>query len=621
MTTTTFTAPLTLCWAQIRLLRWVLAILLTTLLVGFIGEVQGNHLIPISELYTKTFLMILAFFVGPVLFGSEYLPGAMDYLKTRPVSPRMVFTIKVSFLIVLSLICVLGWNHGIDSMDWHETILFIALFLNIGFWTSAVTILSKDLVRGFLLGTVPFFLGVGALAYLLEDVFYLLETGGEGVVIDGSFWTLFILSLTPFLFFAILSTCSRSSLRHSLSVSPVGTLSFLMFFLGCLAPSFADYREGNSNVDTLIGEQRNSIIASRRDGDRVLTVEREYKGEKQALHLTERHFNGKTLEVTASSDLVGDINAGSVAAILTEDRLLIGEGQRKLTLFDITEPNTPRIVKTISDREGAISIQQFKPGFVLVTFLEIRSDPDRIQLDDTNSTRQSLALSTGELSEIQSSELAWVNYDFSSQKIFGKDSPFALDTHLGEFIGIVHVEGSPRILGLRFGLFDVEAVGPGLIVGFEKNPVQGGKPIPDYTNPILFDFSEPTQPKRTVIDLPLRFTIPLYQNFIDVSKPSSDPKGQPINVHCALGSEYLLVYTTAMVLAAWDISVRADPKFLGLTDIRTFPIPDSVNSMFRSSQPNTYTPFIREDGAIGYLTLYGPLWLEFPALMKEEDPS
>ncbi|MCA9416389.1 MAG: hypothetical protein KC917_08970 [Candidatus Omnitrophica bacterium] len=438
------------------------------------------------------------------------------------------------------------------------------------------------------------------------------------VLINGAFWTLFILFLTPFLFFGLLSTCYRSSLRHSLTVSPGGAMAFLIFFLGCLTPSFADYREGHSNIEFLGGQRGDIIIASHRDGDRLLTVEAENKGSKRSLHLRSRKFNGRTLETISSVNLFGDIKTGFCQAFLTEDRLLINEGQKRLTLFEINDPEKPRIVRKLDESDLRFSVQRFKQGFVLVNLF----DRDRIQNNENSPPRYKLDLSTGTLTDVEASELRWVGQDFRSERLFGKGSPFELDHRWGESVGIVRVDESGRTPGPRFDDLEIEAVRPGLIVGFNRIPVVGGKPIEDNTRLVLMDMSDPMEPKKTVIDLPLRLRIPLYQNFIDLSKPAIDAKKRPIALQVALGEKYLLVYSQEMTLGAWDVGDPAEPVFLGLADIDATPIPDAVNSVFGDSRLNSYAPFRRDDGALGYLTSSARiLWLEFPALMKEANAS
>jgi len=127
----------------------------------------------------------------------------------------------------------------------------------------------------------------------------------------------------------------------------------------------------------------------------------------------------------------------------------------------------------------------------------------------------------------------------------------------------------------------------------------------------------------TIMDMPFKF-----KGFKDALARLERSIG--IDIHTGdypifcFGGGYLTIWSWDIQrVGLWKVDNPMKPEFVGVAPIPNFfgqPIP------LVGYQPDSNTrhiaPLLRPDGALGYMVPnYGPMWLEFPALMKEEKRS
>jgi ABC-type transport system involved in multi-copper enzyme maturation permease subunit len=98
-----------LVWKEYRAQRpfWIAMVVLNMLVQAYIFAMTPSGLIP-SLLFTAAVAMtaFYAWGCGATLFATEHETGTFDYLRSLPVSARLVFTSKIA----CSLLCVLAFG-------------------------------------------------------------------------------------------------------------------------------------------------------------------------------------------------------------------------------------------------------------------------------------------------------------------------------------------------------------------------------------------------------------------------------------------------------------------------------------------------------------------------------
>ncbi|MCA9426616.1 MAG: hypothetical protein KC994_16160 [Candidatus Omnitrophica bacterium] len=625
MTTTTLTAPLTLCWTQIKILRWLLLVLVATLIFQLIGSMQSNQIVIATSVYSVVFLTLLAFFVGPVVFGGEHLAGASDYLRTRPVSPRLVFAIKILFVVSICLTCAYGVKRSIGVHRSIDHILLLSLYLSLGFWTSTVTILYKDVVRGFLVGSVSLVGGTMILLYLLEDVFHLIDdTTSGGFGITGEFFTLHLLAISPLVFFAMVSTADRWARLGKISFSLISTFALLFFAMNCFLP-VAYYRvEGKVSWEGELDKTK-YLLASRRVGDQILSVEGFQSHHQPMLSLVSREFDGQHLRVTLTSPLPEPMGHPVYHATLMNDRLVVFDhAGRHLTIYNIEDRNNPAILKTYSSEETSYLPEATHADNLLIReYREARFPRDATQMsmiEPPINILYRLNPLDGNLIRIERGALEDIRSHDSDRMLFGDGSPYHLTSNrsIGEYTIAKEVESGTQIVA-QFEELALASISRNLLVAFPYD-TQLLRERRQFSSLYLIGLSDPESPRMTEIRIPMRMAMP--RRFLGLIERVYGNLGRTFKtrLQCYRGGDYLMVQSNKGKVGVWDTSTIREPEFIGLANGDVTRI---VGDTFGYGRyPDAYTSFRRQDGALGFFTNNAQiLWLEFPALMKEGNPS
>jgi len=149
------TAALTLLRVQTRILAWPFLLVAAGWVLAYLVPLE------IVRAAVGTLLAVAAGLAGPLIFGTEYQEGHRDYLATRPSSPFLTFWYKVLVLSCLVALSALGLDFILSSqgylgfavMESHSFRITAAILFDLAFWCSAVTIATRDMVRGILYGT------------------------------------------------------------------------------------------------------------------------------------------------------------------------------------------------------------------------------------------------------------------------------------------------------------------------------------------------------------------------------------------------------------------------------------------------------------------------------------
>lgn len=176
-------ATIALLRIQLHFMKWPLTAALTCMILAVIipsdlwSEYNGN-------IITLFILSVTVWLSGPVLFGSEYLEGARDYIDTRPVSGEKVFWTKTVLLtaFVLSSGIILSIAFGDYSVGTYT--IFIISALSLAFYSQAATLLTKDLIRGIYLG--PIFLIINVIVVIVP--FWFLTLSQFTILTTGETW-------------------------------------------------------------------------------------------------------------------------------------------------------------------------------------------------------------------------------------------------------------------------------------------------------------------------------------------------------------------------------------------------------------------------------------------------
>lgn len=643
MTTTTFTAPAVLLWVQLKVLRWhFISLFSLGLLMAYSPSWLGmdslfNLLIP-----------TVAVLAGAFVFGSEYAHGSQDYLATRPVSARVVFAVKVAAVLgiwISALWLVDLWTSKRPYsvfLDFAPLPLIMALCLGLSFWIGAVSILLRDGVRGVLYGTPTFLVvlvsGGLLLSYLISVIAYLCSgIDWHPLWLHAYFNPIFLYLaglLSPLWFLGVLSQCWRFGRTRSLRLTGSSILGGVLFAWFILL--FYGIQSTEGRIRGIRYDEGGLVLAAVKDQDRLYWVEwtsPASKGDERYRILSLNHRRrSEEFKVHASLTFDASPSISRVPkVVLTQDRLLlIRDRGRILNLYSWGEDSPLEQIheKSASNLmiEGSFPIWESED---VVTFYPRRDwrheDPFEPVRIDLSSGAVEILPATMDAAAPESLP------DLENDEIVIRDMPGM------KCPTIVYETVDSTTHSLMFPALGFHArVGESIaaVVPPDWDASDPAAPETDYFKPLtdrnlddvrIYDLRNPSTP--VIVPPPLQ--VVRYIKLLDIlgfirCLPDNARFGTPV---IAMGGGFLSVWNqNPYLISLWDVSDPSSPAYIGSAAYSPYNSgwPVSLEGGGYESDFSRFSiePVIREDGALGYLTTGGTLrWLEFPALMKEADPS
>ena len=642
-------ATIALLRIQLHFMKWFLVVLITsTLSLCFLPK-EPDIIAALGHLAEMSFT-IMVWLVGPILFGSEYVEGAKDFIETKPVSINLVFWIKMLFLIPFVVCC---------ACLCEANILISAFYLNAALAGVAMTILFKDMVRGILTGPIAAVL----FGVLLLIPWYVLcgnhtnepwkYTGGEYpwmvqlLIKLNEYFLPGIVILSPLIF--LWATRWMYQFRRTGSWCPPLDGSIILLLPCLLYAGFTNscgWHEGSFSyihsplmswskeqepfrsclARVLVDNQQRYISLGEKEGEFIVHEVSDRIGEGKPRELF-RFTSSMAQESVLRWKGKGGFHGWRPWIDERNIALLNHESDQAVLI----EYNSNGMIKS-----NTISLEVEPSHIVVEEEGKLRIHGHSVEASDIQKIRSTyreieLNLSTGEVLPV-SVMYTWDSPNF--QELKTKSSCFkikyingnGLNLEYGDISGATDTLAESLMLRLIDPAFDDSLVAA---VYMERvNSASDRIRIPEMKEQIyLYDTSVRIGPKMSSIPLPFRLSgayIHLYDayRFLRVVKNEHHEIGLPIP--CSYGNVTLgggfLFYQALQIgrVAVWDVRDLTDIKFLGISScpVGSYKV-DHSNLLWNRMHP-PLTPQVRSDGALGFIVdKYGPVWLEFPALMHK----
>jgi hypothetical protein len=593
------------------MLFWPLIILVAGWLLASLmaGQRTPYYISDIAPSIMLILTAVLAFLVGPVVFGSEYAEGARDFLHSRPVSETKVFWSKTTALVAFSLLsafilCYCLYRDPDVTMRSFMIYIFSVwmVFLVITFWCSAATVLARDLVRGILYGivslvitaTATYWLWFGNVIPWLSGMSHRYDYRYEHL------WFVYgaiPLALIPCAILSILRMAHSWEARKQLLLHS-SSLILMFLFLAWFFPTLFVIR--NDGKAVYAGQNEVSeVFGKTRQGNRLYLLHALWRRSKTPA------FQRLAL---SSVDLIERGGVPAPAAIL-ETTFGTGLG---MTEVHFTE-NHLQIAGTMTSPEDERSWIPFRRLFRFPDgkLISMEGEVGGQNVSPTPQVEPSPEVeSETRLYRIESTHDKPVPYAI---KIYDRSEPSSA-TSKGEI-----------------PLLACAVCDGNLLAGFETSFAAGKYPWKKVGGPVggtfddsrlscqdlvLVDTTLAAQPKRVVIPIPGKLWKP-YAFLVDAFGNRHQLILFPPPI--SLGGGYLCVwFRVEQVVGVWDISHPEEPHFVGSAHLfdSSEPFKDTGLPGRGPAIGGATTPVRRADGALGFVTRDGLLWLEFPALMK-----
>ncbi len=587
----------TLIRLQLRIMMWPIVALIILLLIPVFLSVPSTFI-------SHSLITACMWFAGAYIFGVEYIEGARDYLRTRPVSPTKVLICK---LIVLILYVTLGslpllgipFPAGLSTTE-VTTARYLFIDLSAALLSAAFAVVFRDMVRG-LLVSIALFAGIVLIGSQIDE-FYLQSFFGNQVILFPSGYTesfndpLFelagplLMMCIPFVFLAIFITIYYSVIWQRLYV-PLPALILIIFVLVMVGSFFYCYSpDGKLSVQSLPAINRNWYINDRK----LLWVE----PGMHRLHIKSLNLDSPKAEPSNAIICPGTIEGSPADYYLSSDLMIAATRKPDVTGTD-TIPWKLYCYRLVNNTSA-----------VLAHEIPLSSYPKAIREESwvfgaSSGTWKELSLSTGEIADLVEPPSKELMHDIRCNCDYGCETGYeraACDGDLKAIWG---------------GFFD---------------PVWNGhlddRPFGDKKIQVI-NVNEQDK-KICVLPLPLRYLWmvnhlrPLIEN-LGYRFYQLGTTGQYINYHfyscMTLDKGYLCYWDTlANRVIIWRNVDTQNAELVGILPVPILNEESFVGEMRmgNATMPNRGTPVHRADGALGFvIPNVGIWWLEFPALMKE----
>lgn len=647
-------ATIALLRIQLHFMKWPLVVLTTSTLTIYFLPKETDMVAALGNL-AQISIPILVWLVGPVLFGSEYVEGAKDYIDTKPVSINQVFWIKMLILIPFVVCC---------AYLCEADIIFTVFFLNIALAGVAMTVLFKDMVRGILTGPIA----VVLFGVLLLIPWYVLcgnhtnepwkYTGGEYpwmvqlLIKLNEYFLPGIVLLSPLIY--LWATRWMYQYSRTGSCCPPLDASMILLLPCLMYAGFANscwWHEGSSSyIQSPILSWSQKQEPFRSCLARVLV-----DNQQRYLSLGEKEGEFVVHEV---SDRLGESKPKELfrfTSSLARESVI---QRKKEGVFLGWEPwiDEQNIVLFNNQSKDAVCIHYSTSGIIDANTISLDIQP--INISRVNAEKMLIHGMNREASGTNQVRTKYRNLELDL--VSGEVKPVSGEMNMipglysRDDLVFRVVQTTSRCYRMWF---DTDPNAPTLEWKERSSPADTPftSPMLRVISPVVddtlmaakymervFSVTEPvTLPDANQISLCdtsargdlniVKVRIPfgmveVYEKLHDVYSLFGMKGGEEaLIIHpydynrITLGEGFLFYWAQFQGrVAVWDIHDLSNIRFIGISDCPAVECVRDHSYLFQTGMPHTCKPQVRSDGALGFImNEYGPVWLEFPALMKE----
>ena len=597
----------TLWKTQTKIALWPCILLVLCLVIASVCP-GGN------QASTSLFLLSLLALIlsGPLLFGAEYAHGSRKYLSTRPVSPDLAFWTKILFMVLLlalfslQISCYqLPDHYPFPSIRCEEIICWPVLFSVVAdftFWSALVTILLRDPVRGFLFSVLSFPIILAGLwllfcSWFWQDLLTRISPLSFRFNNKDIFVTAFILS--PVLF---LGACNQIYICLRKMRLCFSLISFLLIgaFLAYL--SFGIWCCNDEGKAFVAFPDREFVAGYTSENKAAILVH--HRREGRSVHELKLFENSGPKTNSSSIPLDSSFFADSreLSAVITKDRdefYLIaaavgvpGSTTPELRVFRIHPERIEQIGNGHPVKEKGVRLKRVsEQTFLIAMGQHILHHTDCYHLID---------LSKNELRPVTQFPAETVVLDedvYRSYQIVQFRGSQVLEVEV-----LDATDERQRKARVHIKPFSDWAVHGRLFVSMNILT----------SNVTLLDLTDIHSPQRVQISHPLR--VKRFRALLEKGLAFLGISGKvwADEVFFTASEKHLAFwYKLSCRMVLWDIHDRDHPKPVGSASI------PFRCGLVRKLEPSSMAPFVRSDGALGYLVKpYGMIWIEFAKLIK-----
>ncbi len=651
-------ATITLLRIQLHFMKWPLVALTTSTFILCLNHDESDMIGVIQRLALMS-LPLLVWLVGPVLFGSEYVEGAKDYIDTKPVSINQVFWTKMLFLLPFVVYCVFIYSGDM---------LVSVYLLNMALAGVAMTVFFRDMVRGILTGPIAAVV-FGALLLIPWYVFCGNHTRKPWEYTGGEYpWMLqLFIKLNEYFLpgFLILSTLIflwatrwMYQFRRTGSWCPPLDGSIVLLPPCLLYAGFAAscwYHEGSASyihfpwwpeaqkeapfrsclARVLVDNQQRYISLGEKEGEFLVHEVSDRIGEGKPRELF-RFTSSLARESVLRRKEKGEYH-GWEPWIDDKNIVLINNESKDVVCIHY---NTSGIIDS-----NTISLD-IKPVYIsVVTSGKMMIHGESSEATITNQGHANfrdveLDLLTGEVKQLSGGLNTMLGLFVKDGGVFEiiQTKSRCYKMWMGENVGggrtIEWRDNSmPADIPFNSPMLRVDSpvVNDTLIAATYMERVESASDLtPVIRNNdriFLYDTSVNSGSEMSSIKLPYRLCgvyhhlfcayrqFGLMHIYYDIGLPS------PLNDICPVtfSDGYLFCWALQVGrVAVWNVHDPTNAKFIGISNCPAHFIEGDHSDLLWHSINRVITPQVRSDGALGFIMdNYGPVWLEFPALMHK----
>lgn len=551
-------------------------------------------------------LMILGVAIwlsAPLLHGGEYMEGARDYMATRPYSQTRLFWMKISLLTLFTTACVVLATCTLVDAPRQVFLIYWGAALSLTYCCSAMTLLTRDLVRGILLGPVVWgvimvivYVSCGSITKLNYTLLPSNEMESFPIYFPSQFAFLPALMLTsPGLALWLACVIEQSRRYGKLTIPPLANLLPIPLAIAFLVMCVSCHNEGraltySSTRDPLKISQHGKWISGQRvfyvnyESDNldhgtyslnVLDTEDIQKGPQ-----TLSQFGSEAVEEYYYTTSYGIYNQRTVPpylCVLTNDRIMLTGYRNKVYVYSYDLPSGVTPLKTL---EVDQPVKQISKTSEANRFHLLIGQPDgEVKRDHTvvPDAVKDLDLQSCDIKDVT---LENVDEEFHPYQVKTGNRCYRFTPRTPTTEGRVDVFAleDSRIVGasVSFDFVRPEVEGP-ILAGFggaKGNQIQ------------IIDTTDLRTPPRITIDIPVRFR--LQRSMVSIFGYENDNQSQPErpegieNLFLTIGGGYLFLWEASENrLAVWDIHNLDRIRFIGLTPSQW----DSLHSTRGENKP------------------------------------
>ncbi len=622
---------------QIQMLFWPLVVSTLCLVLYLIipgGFWEQSGLVVVVPMI----LGLVVWLAGPILHGSEFVEGARDFMATRPFSPVRLFCIKTTLLTVLTLVCVL---FTCISLKFSPITLYIllGLTLSLTYCCSGMTLLTRDMVRGMLFGPLAW---IGILVFIAYSFFSLTKLewiqvttreklSGFHMERDLDFIIGASLCLAGAGISLWLDCVVEQSRRFGKLTVPLQVNLFLVpFIVLFLFMSVVFQNDGLIALNALVIPQRDwEILGMHTEGTRIYYVTRIQDKFDNTYFLKTVDLNDPKRE----NQTVGQFKLSPRTWIhdtplFTSNRCVLYERAKVLKPGSDVKDTHGKTIEHLEERSLSVYSYDQTGGIQTLSshkFYDTCFSPQFIKSGtDTILVKQWKVLNPGTFPNIRQPFVNEIDLRTGGIRDVSTETELARFERRGFISGnrrywFKHVDENSSFFKHYVSVTDTVQD----VTGSISYPLEH----PTYVGNLLAGFDLDNQYKIHLVDTeslesPRTFTIEVpWRLQLDHTLISHFEPKRNLSFNLKLSKQFLfLVSPIRNRVVVWDIKNRDQIRCLGICELPDrYSLIEEYNVTETSSQDQFwFNPVLCPDGSIEVMLFHnGPVWLEFPALMKE----